>query len=91
MTNWAVWARTNFNVMLLTVILVGLLLFTLHMSHDSMDREMVAWGREECAAVLGALLLALTGKATRSEDPVHPGDRTLRIEKTEHVDPEAMK
>lgn len=89
---WAAWARTNFNVMLLTVILAGLLMFTLHMSHDSMDREMVAWGREETAAVLGALLLALTGKTnTRPEEPVLPGDRSLKIEKTVHVDPETLK
>ena len=73
---WKEWFWSNFNVILLLVDFIGLLSFTLHLVHDAMDRDIISWGKEECASVLGALLLALTGrqagKAAESSTPPPP-------------------
>ena len=71
---WGQWFRAVFNVILLTCILTGLLAFTLHMAHDSMDKDLISWGKEEVATVLGALLLILTGRGNPQEKPpLDPG------------------
>lgn len=50
-------------MILLVVVFFTLLAYTLHMAHHAMDQELISWGREQSAAVLGALLLALTGRS----------------------------
>lgn len=52
----------NFHVVLLTLLFIGLLAFTLHMAHHDMDKELVSWGRESAATVLGGLMYAITGR-----------------------------
>jgi hypothetical protein len=56
---WSDAFRANFSVCLLAVLFAGMLAFTLHMSHDGMDKELVSWGRESSNAILGAILLCL--------------------------------
>lgn len=70
--SWGQWFRQNFDKILLAVLWIGALLFTLHMMHDSMDKDNVAWGREAAGTVLGALLGLITGSRlalSKNQDP----------------------
>lgn len=62
MDSYKALAVANFNVLLLTVLFIGLLCFTLHLAHHGMDKDLVNWGRESAGTVLGGLLYALTGR-----------------------------
>ena len=58
----------SFHVLLLTALFCGLLAFTLHMAHHDMDKELISWGRESAATVLGGLMYALTKRDPKNGD-----------------------
>lgn len=70
--SWSQWVRRrvdetwnffvdHFAILLLFWWTVGMLLYVLHIAHHAPDKDLLSWGREVTAGVIGALLGILTG------------------------------
>jgi hypothetical protein len=75
MPEWLNKNLTIFVLLFLALVMVGM---TLHIAHSQgVDQGMENWSREETGTVIGALLLALTGKGRA--DPPHADDPVTTI------------
>ncbi len=68
MESWSQWCRANAGLLVLFSLVVLMLGFMLHVSHDKADAGMLSWGREQTSLVLGALLGLITGRMAREPE-----------------------
>lgn len=61
MESWGTWFRQNFGLILLFLLVLVMLGFLLHLTHDKADAGTLSWGREQTSLVLGAFLGLVTG------------------------------
>ena len=84
---WSQWIRGNTDKFLLLAAFVGIVTFVLHVSHDTMDKELIAWGRELGSGFAAAFLTMVTGSVIRSAGmtppaPLPPGSTATTQIKT---------
>jgi hypothetical protein len=60
---WSKHLRENFDKILLVLLVYAAAVMVIHMSHDAMDKDNIAWGREITGTVLGGLMGLVTGRA----------------------------
>ena len=76
------WLSKNLTIFVLLFLGLVMLGMTLHIAHSQgVDQGMENWAREETGTVIGALLLALTGKGR--QDPPHSDDPVTTIKRTQ--------
>ncbi len=72
---WGQFIRGNVGLFILSTMVLVMLGFMLHVSHDHADTNMLSWSREQGSLVLGALLGMITGR-TSKESPLKPAGST---------------
>jgi len=70
---WAQWFRMNIDKFLLLTAFIGIMTFVLHVSHDSMDKELISWGRELGSGAFASFLTMVTGSVLRQTGTMPPG------------------
>lgn len=69
METWGQWVRSNAGMLVLFALVLVMLGFLLHVSHDRGDASVLSWGREQTSLVLGGLLGLITGRLSKNDGP----------------------
>lgn len=66
--------RLNADKFLLLAAFIGIMTFVLHVSHDSMDKDLISWGRELGSGAFASFLTMVTGSVLRQTGTMPPGN-----------------